>query len=180
MTASGSALWSKPTNLMLNKSLIHILTSTIRLPAAVPWPALPPTSRATLLEVSHTAEPMKKVAMAPSSTGFLPQISDSFADTGAAAALASKYADPIQIYPAAECRSLAIVGIPVVAIEKPRASRKRVSWLVSLLVRTRGHEYKAWAPDEEGCQSRCQSHVAELFHLWLVRESYHCVYHSFV
>jgi hypothetical protein len=57
--------------------------------------ALARTSRATLLEVAHTTEPTKNVAMATSSTGFLSQISGSLAHTGAAAAVASRYADPI-------------------------------------------------------------------------------------
>jgi hypothetical protein len=58
-----------------------------------------------LVAEAHIAEPTKNVATATRRIIFLPQMSESFAQTGVAAALARRYADPIQVYAVAECSS---------------------------------------------------------------------------
>lgn len=52
----------------------------------------------------------KNQATDVSRMSFLPQMSDNLAQIGAAAALASRYADPTHVYPLAECSSEAMVG----------------------------------------------------------------------
>ena len=49
------------------------------------------------------------------------------AHTGVAAALERRYADPIHVKAVAECSSLTIVGVAVVAIVKSKAARNNES-----------------------------------------------------
>jgi len=70
------------TNLILNKSLIYILTNTTKPPAALPWAALPAISLGMLVAEAHIAEPVKKSTIATSRT-----MSGNLAHTGAAAPL---------------------------------------------------------------------------------------------
>lgn len=80
-----------------------------------------------LIDDAHIAEPTKNVATPARRIILRPQISDSFAQTGVAAALARRYADPIQVYAVAEWSSLIMVGVAVVAIVKSRAARNNES-----------------------------------------------------
>jgi hypothetical protein len=66
---------------------------------------------------------MKNIAAAISKTGLRPQISENFPQDGVLAALASKYADPIHVYPAFEWKYSLIVGKAVVMIVVSRAAR---------------------------------------------------------
>jgi len=68
--------------------------------------------------------PIKNTAAALSNTGLRPQMSENFPHDGVLAALASKYADPIHVYPAFEWKYSLIVGKAVVIIVVSRAARK--------------------------------------------------------
>ena len=81
-----------------------------------------------MLEDAQTAEPTKKTPTAARRMIFRPKISESLAHTGVDAALARRYADPIQVYAVAECNSLMMVGVAVVAIVKSRAARNNESY----------------------------------------------------
>lgn len=72
--------------------------------------------------------PAAKVAIAHRSIGLRPKMSDSLPQIGVDAALASKYDDPIQVYPAEEWNAEVIVGRAVVAMVKSKAARKRHSY----------------------------------------------------
>ena len=68
--------------------------------------------------------PTKKTPEATRRMGLRPQISENFPHDGTDAAFASKYADPIQVYPAFEWKYSLIVGSAVVMIVVSRAARK--------------------------------------------------------
>lgn len=74
------------------------------------------------------------IATATSNMGLRPHMSEILAQTGAPAALANRYAPPIQRYPEAECRSDEIVGIAVATIVVSSAAMKRDSCTKSQLV----------------------------------------------
>lgn len=57
----------------------------------------PVISTPILLDAAHTAEPTAKVTTATSKMIFRPQISESLAQTGVAAAVDNRYADPIHV-----------------------------------------------------------------------------------
>lgn len=61
--------------------------------------------------------------------GLRPQISESLAHIGPEAAVARRYAPPIQKYPLLECREAAMVGIAVAVTVWSRAARKRESYV---------------------------------------------------
>ena len=82
---------------MLNRSLIQILVRMIIPPAAEPWIERPVIKDPMVVDVAHVADPTAKVTTAPSKMIFRPQISESFAQTGVAAALDKRYADPIHV-----------------------------------------------------------------------------------
>ena len=63
--------------------------------------ARPAMSMPMPLETAQAMELRKKIATAIKSTGLRPQMSDIFAQIVVLAALASKYAPPIHVYPAA-------------------------------------------------------------------------------
>ena len=83
-------------------------------------------------EDAQIADPTKKVVIAVRRIIFRPQIFENLAHTGVAAALARRYADLIYVYVVAECSSLIIVGIAVVAIVKSNAARNNESWQVQV------------------------------------------------
>ena len=90
-----------------------------------------------VLADAQIADPTKKMATAARRMIFRPKISENLANTGVDAALARRYADPIQVYAVAECNSLIMVGVAVVAIVKSKAARNNVSCEYCLkLVRT--------------------------------------------
>ena len=60
------------TNLILNKSLMHILTNTIKPPATLPWTAFPAISLAVLVAEAYIAEPAKKSTIATSRASLRP------------------------------------------------------------------------------------------------------------
>jgi len=62
---------------------------------------------------AHSMELQKNSATAARRIGLRPQISESLAHIGPAAALARRYAPPIHTYPEADFSSEAIVGIAV-------------------------------------------------------------------
>ena len=76
------------TNRMLNRSLIVMLTSSIRPPEAVPWMARPTMSIPILVATPQMIELNEKTATAARRRGLRPQISDSLAQIGPAAAFA--------------------------------------------------------------------------------------------
>lgn len=82
---------------MLNKSEMVMLTSWIRPPPAAPCSARPTMSIVMLTDRAHMMELPQNSATAARRMGLRPQISDSLAHIGAAAALASRYAPPIQV-----------------------------------------------------------------------------------
>jgi hypothetical protein len=108
---------------ILNKSLIHILTKIIKPPPPIPCTALAAINIAILTLTAASKLPMKNIAAAISKTGLRPQISENFPQDGVLAALASKYADPIHVYPAFEWKYSLIVGKAVVMIVVSRAAR---------------------------------------------------------
>lgn len=66
---------------------MHILVRIIIPPAAEPWIERPAIRLPILVDVAHIAEPAEKVATAASKMTFRPQMSESLAHTGVAAAL---------------------------------------------------------------------------------------------
>lgn len=111
----------------LNMSAIQTCTSKIKPPPAAPWNALPMINASIVFAVAHTTEDAKNTASATSTMSFRPKISESLAHIGPEAALPSKKAPPIQVYPAAELRSLEMVGAAVETTVASRAATKRES-----------------------------------------------------
>ena len=109
---------------ILNKSLIQILTRVIRPPPPIPCIALAAINIAMLTLTAASKLPIKNTAAALSNTGLRPQMSENFPHDGVLAALASKYADPIHVYPAFEWKYSLIVGKAVVIIVVSRSARK--------------------------------------------------------
>ncbi len=101
---------------MLNKSDMVMTTSCMRPPPAVPWSARPTTSIFISAARAQMMELLKNMETAVSSIGFRPQISESLAHIGPAAAFARRYAPPIQPYPEADLNSFVIVGTAVATI----------------------------------------------------------------
>lgn len=79
-----------------------------------------------LVETAHKMELTKYKATATSSSGFRPQISDSFAHIGTTGVLAMTYEAPIHAYPDAEWNSEHIVGTAVATMVVFRATINRV------------------------------------------------------
>lgn len=75
---------------MLYISEMQMLTSWINPPPAVPCKARPAMSIFMFTALAQMIELTKNHATAVRSSGFLPHMSDSFAHSGAAAALASR------------------------------------------------------------------------------------------
>jgi hypothetical protein len=109
---------------ILNKSLIQILTKIIRPPPPMPCIALAKINIPILTLTAASKLPRKNIAAAINNTGLRPQISENFPHEGVLAALASRYADPIQVYPAFEWKYSLMVGRAVVMIVVSRAARK--------------------------------------------------------
>lgn len=76
----------------------------------------PAINIAILDEMPPIREPRKNTANAASRAGLRPQISLNFPHVGAAAAVARRYDDPTQVYPAEEEKCWVIVGRAVVVI----------------------------------------------------------------
>ena len=91
--------------LRLNMSLMQTCTNKMRPPPAAPWNARPMISDSIVFAVAHTTEIAKKMASANRMISLRPKISESLAQIGPDAALPSKKAPPIHVYPAAEFRS---------------------------------------------------------------------------
>jgi len=66
-------------------------------PAAEPWIERPVINDPMVFDVAQIVDPAAKVTTAPSKMIFRPQISESLAHTGVAAALDRRYADPIHV-----------------------------------------------------------------------------------
>lgn len=103
-----------PTYLKLNRSLIQMLTRTTRPPPPMPCIARAAISIPILTDSAAMSEPTKKVKFAISKIGLRPQISDILPHIGVDAELPSRYAEPIQVYPAAEWKCSEMVGTAVV------------------------------------------------------------------
>lgn len=88
---------SKLRCLKLNMSLMQTCTSKINPPPAVPWNARPMINSCIVFAVAQTAELTKKRARAASVMSLRPQMSESEAQMGPEAALARRYAPPIQV-----------------------------------------------------------------------------------
>lgn len=82
---------------MLKRSLMQIFVRMIIPPAAVPWIARPVINTVILGETAHITDPTENVTTIVRRIIFRPQISESFAQTGVAAALVRRYADPTQV-----------------------------------------------------------------------------------
>jgi hypothetical protein len=80
-----------------------------------------------VLAEAQTADDAKKTARDARTIILRPQISESFAQIGPAAAFARRNAAPIQVYPAAEFRSWDIVGAAVATMVASKAATKRES-----------------------------------------------------
>lgn len=65
---------------------------------------------------AHRIELLKNKKTAASKIGLRPKMSDKLAHIGPPAAVANRYADPIQTYPLEDFKSEAIVGIAVATI----------------------------------------------------------------
>lgn len=106
-------------------------------PLATPWKARPMIKASMVCAEAHTAEDAKNHTSARSTIGLRPQISESFAQMTPEAALARRKAPPIHVYPAAELRSLAMVGFAVETMVTSSAATNRESYhTVSFLIRT--------------------------------------------
>jgi hypothetical protein len=81
---------------------------------------------------------------ATSIIGLRPQMSESFAQIGPAAAFARRYALPIQVYPDAECSWAVMVGIAVATMVASSAAMNKESCSADKHVR----------PEEEGENAR--------------------------
>lgn len=117
----------------------------MRPPPATPWMDLPMRSIFIFTAKAHMIELLIKTATAASRMSLRPQlldvslprykrvdteypyISENLAQIGAAAAFAMRYVPPIQVYPAAECRSDVMVGMAVETMVASRAAIKRES-----------------------------------------------------
>lgn len=66
-----------------------------------------------LVDSAAMIELPANMATAARRVGLRPNMSETLAQMGAAAAFASRYAPPIQLYPLAEWSSLAMVGMDV-------------------------------------------------------------------
>lgn len=98
---------------MENKSEMVMFVNWIKPPPATPCSARPAMSVPMSFAVAQIIELTKNHATAASNIGLRPQMSDILARMGEAAALASRYAPPIHVYPDAECSWALIVGIAV-------------------------------------------------------------------
>ena len=76
---------------------MQIFVRMIIPPAAEPWIERPVIKDPMVVDVAQVADPAAKVTTAPSKMIFRPQISESFAQTGVAAAPDKRYADPIHV-----------------------------------------------------------------------------------
>jgi hypothetical protein len=83
---------------MLNISLTQICTRTTTPPPPNPCTTLPATSIVALTLTPHKMLPPRKMVSATKMTGFRPKTSESVPQNGTEAALARRYADPIQAY----------------------------------------------------------------------------------
>lgn len=84
---------------------------------------------------AHTAEDAKNHTRAMSTMILRPQMSESFAQMTPEAALARRKAPPIHVYPAAELRSLDMVGAAVDTIVTSSAATNKESYhRVSFLI----------------------------------------------
>lgn len=86
-----------PRCLMENKSLMQMFTSTIIPPPPMPWIARAAISIAMSTASPQSSEPTQNTPTADSSTGLRPQMSEILPQVGTKAALASRYAEPIQM-----------------------------------------------------------------------------------
>lgn len=82
---------------MLYKSEMVIITRGFSPPLAVPCSDRPTMSIFILVDRAQRIELAKKKATATRSISFLPQMSDNFAQIGAAEVFANKYAPPINV-----------------------------------------------------------------------------------
>jgi len=102
-------------------------------PAPFPWTERPPIKPFVVLEDAHIADPTKRMTTAARRIIFRPKISENLPHTGIDAALARRYADPNQMNAVAECNSLMMVGVAVVAMVKSRAARNNESYVHCLI-----------------------------------------------
>lgn len=120
---------------------MQILTRIIRPPPPIPCMALAAINIPILTLTAANRLPIKKTADVTSRIGLRPQMSENLPHDGTEAALASRYADPIQVYPAFEWKYSLIVGNAVVIIVVSRAARntdaqrERTIMVVSTFVR---------------------------------------------
>jgi hypothetical protein len=92
------------------------LTSVISPPPPMPWTARAAMSMPMLLDSAATSEPTKNMTLADIRIGFLPKMSENLAHIGVELAAPSRYAEPIQVKPAADLKCSEMVGKAVVII----------------------------------------------------------------
>jgi hypothetical protein len=97
-------------------------------PAAEPCTVRPAISCARVTDQPQMADPTANITTDPRRAGLRPQISAILPHTGVTAALASKYAEPIQTKAVLDCNWAEMEGTAVVMIEKSKAARNRVNW----------------------------------------------------
>jgi hypothetical protein len=101
---------------MENRSPIDTLTRVMSPPPPMPWTARAAMSIPMLFESAATRDPAKKTTLADIRIGFRPKISENLAQIGVELAAPSRYAEPIQVKPAAEPKCSEMVGKAVVMI----------------------------------------------------------------
>ena len=110
------------TRLMLNRSPMQMLVRMMITPSQMPWTARAVMSIVMLFEMPQSSDPSENITMAVRNIGRRPQISDSFPHSSVDAALESRYAEPIHVYPADELKCCVIVGSGVVVIVCPSSA----------------------------------------------------------
>ena len=106
---------------------MEILTKRISPPLPTPCIALAVINIPIVIAEPANALPTKKIAAATSKIGLRPQISEIFPHEGTDAALPSRSAEPIHVYPALEPKCCAIVGRAVVTIVMSSAARNTLA-----------------------------------------------------
>lgn len=109
---------------MLKRSVMQMFTRMMSPPPPTPWMARAAINMPMLTLVAASRLPTKNTLEATSRMGLRPQMSEILPQDGTLAALASRYADPIHVYPAFEWKYALMVGSAVVTMVVSRAARK--------------------------------------------------------
>jgi len=154
---------------MENKSLMLTLTRMTMPPPPTPWTALAAMSMTMLTLVALSSDPTQKTDTATRRICLRPQMSDILPHAGAEAALASRYADPIHVYPMVLLNCSDIVGTATVTMVTSRAARNRaeesdsmIKMVSTLVRRSSGGVLDAAETGETGGESAGEEHSSLL------------------